>query len=228
MALQPDLNGNERVLVNTTAEQEFARVFGFSAHILYDAVASAARVARETNDRNAQASAAGSRFYHRFIEAVRQEVDTLEDWSANQNDDAMASPRVRRTDGLAFAFIQGDNATGQITKSPQPKKKLGPATLREIQRDTESDLEQLTLDCFLTTRGFRTRRLWLLLFHRDTDNEYVTLEMSLPTGATDEGRILGWDKRIVLGEVSMHDQIAEVQNDGFNDENGTAVAISAR
>ncbi|KAA8820717.1 hypothetical protein CSQ85_02335 [Bifidobacterium rousetti] len=66
------------------------------------------------------------------------------------------------------------------------------------------------------------------MFHRDSDNETVSLEVSLPTGASDNGRILGWDKRIVLGETGIDDRIVEVRDDGRNEGGDAAVAISAR
>ncbi|MBT1171221.1 hypothetical protein JS536_08785 [Bifidobacterium sp. SO4] len=66
------------------------------------------------------------------------------------------------------------------------------------------------------------------MFHRDTANEAVSLEVSLPTGVSDDGKILGWDKRIVLGEIGSNDQIVEVREDERDEGDGTAIAISAR
>ena len=74
----------------------------------------------------------------------------------------------------------------------------------------------------------RPQTLWLLLFHRSTDNESVSLEVSLPLGVSDEGKILGWDKRIVFGEIGANDQITEVRDNGRNKSDDVAVAISAR
>ncbi|WP_223846772.1 hypothetical protein [Bifidobacterium rousetti] len=228
MSFQPDFADNARVFMNESADQEFSRIFGFSANVLRSAAMTALREARETSDRHSQLSAPGSRFYHRLVEAVREEVDMLDGWSANRDADNKTSPRARRVDGLAFAFAQGNAATGLITGSPQPKNRLGVVTVLELQRNDAGEPEQLAFDRLTKEVEARPQTLWLLLFHRDSDNETVSLEVSLPTGASDNGRILGWDKRIVLGETGIDDRIVEVRDDGRNEGGDAAVAISAR
>lgn len=66
------------------------------------------------------------------------------------------------------------------------------------------------------------------LLHGGMGNEPVSLEVSLPLGVSDDGKILGWDKRIVLGEIGANDQIVEVRDDGRDEGDDVAVAISAR
>jgi len=55
----------------------------------------------------------------------------------------------------------------------------------------------------------------------------VRLEVSLPAGVDSNGKIIGWDKRLMLDEVNLTDQFVEARNDERG-EDGVAVAISAR
>ncbi|PLS31707.1 hypothetical protein Uis1B_0414 [Bifidobacterium margollesii] len=229
MSIQPDFSDNVRIFTNKLAEREFSRIFGFSADVLRNAAIAALREARETSDLHSQLSAPGARFYHRFVEAVREEVDMLDGWSANREADNKTSPRARRTDGLAFAFKQGNASTGVIEGVPQPKNKLGVVTVLELQNNNAAEEpEQLSFDELSAEAEARPQTLWLLLFHRDVDDRHVSLEVSLPIGVTDDGKILGWDKRIVLGETGIDSRIVEVRDDGRNEGDDTAVAISAR
>lgn len=228
MSIQIDFADNGRVFAEESADAEFARIFGFSAQVLRNAAAAALRGARETDDLHSQLSAAGSRFYHLLVEEVCAEVDTLDDWSANRNDSNHTSPRARRMDGLALAFAQGTTATGFITGFPRPKKPLGTFTLLELRQNTSCEPQQLEFGELSEAVKERPQTLWLLLFHRDTDNESVNLEVSLPTGVSDDDKIIGWDKRIVLGEIGVNGQIVEVQGDERNEGDDAAVAISAR
>ena len=228
MSVQPDFADNPRILTEDSASMEFFRIFGFSADKLKEAAIRALRSARETDDMHSQLSAAGSSFYHSLVSEVRAEIDILDDWSANRSDDNKTSPRAHRADGLALAFAQGTAATGRSTGSPQLRKKPGTVTLLELQRSTSQDPQQMEFERFSEAVEERPQTLWLLLFHRSTDNESVGLEVSLPLGVSDDGKILGWDKRIVFGEIGANDQIMEVRDDGRNTSDDVAVTISAR
>ncbi|MDR3963091.1 MAG: hypothetical protein Q3X04_04775 [Veillonella sp.] len=50
----------------------------------------------------------------------------------------------------------------------------------------------------------------------------------MPSGATDDGKITGWDKRIVLGDVSMTDVAVEERTDERGEDGEVGVSISAR
>ena len=228
MPEQLDFLENSRVFTHKSADDEFLRIFGFSTELLRTAAARALRAARETDGVHSQPSAAGSRFYHSLVEEIRSEIDTLDNWSANQSDNNQTSPRARRKDGLALAFAQGTAETGNITGLPKTKKKLGTFTLLELLRTTQQEPRQLEFGELSEEVEDRPQTLWLLLFNRRDDNEQVSLEVSLPTGVSEDGRILGWDKRIVLDEVGMNDQIMEDWNDERDEGDDVAVAISAR
>lgn len=68
-------------------------------------------------------------------------------------------------------------------------------------------------------------QMWLVVYYRETDS--VRLEVSLPAGVDSNGKIIGWDNRLVLDEVNLTDQFVEARNDERG-EDGVAVAISAR
>ena len=72
----------------------------------------------------------------------------------------------------------------------------------------------------------RPQTLWFLVYCRDGNT--VHLEVSLPYGATDDGKITGWDKRIVLGDVSMTDVAVEERTDERGEDGEVGVSISAR
>lgn len=228
MSVQPDFANKPRVLTGDSASAEFFRIFGFSAGKLKMAAIRALRAAREMDDMHAQLSAAGSSFYHNLVSEVRAEIDILDGWSANRSDDNKTSPRAHRADGLALAFAQGTASTGRISETPQLRKKPGIVTLLELQRNMPQAPQQLEFERFSEAVEERPQTLWLLLFHRSTDNETVSLEVSLPLGVSDDGKILGWDKRIVLGEIGANDQIVEERDDGRDEGDDVAVAISAR
>ncbi|NEG71839.1 hypothetical protein GFD24_06370 [Bifidobacterium ramosum] len=53
-------------------------------------------------------------------------------------------------------------------------------------------------------------------------NEVFGLDVSLPIGVSDDGKIIGWDKRIVLGEIGENDQIVEVRGNERNESDNVA------
>lgn len=60
------------------------------------------------------------------------------------------------------------------------------------------------------------------------DGDAVHLEVSLPSGVTDDGKIIGWDERIVLDDVNMTNVAVEERTDERGEDGEVGVAISAR
>ena len=46
----------------------------------------------------------------------------------------------------------------------------------------------------------------------------MRLEVSLPAGVDSNGKIIGWDNRLVLDEVNLTDQFVEARNDEITPE----------
>ncbi|MCH3973603.1 MAG: hypothetical protein LKF49_10705 [Bifidobacterium tibiigranuli] len=227
--IQGDLAGIERNFTGGNAESEFQRIFGFSSGILRSAAVLALRSANETDDLHSQMSAAGSNFYHLFVSEVRASVDTLEGWSAKREDDNRTAPRAYRADGLGLAFVQGNKATGIATEQLRLKNKPGNVTVLELRQNTHAYQQVLPIAEFNSSLSSRPQTLWFAVYLHDEDS--VRLEVALPAGVDDEGSIIGWDKRIVLDDVTMNDQVMEARGDerGKDDDvavDDIAVAIS--
>ena len=223
--LQPDFSGNVRCYVGDAADREIMRIFGFRSTVFTDAARNALRAVTESDDMHAQLSAEGSRFYHAFVEGVREEIDMLDDWSANREADNQTSPRAYRADGLTLAFAQGNSATGDESKN-LGLKRLGKVTLFEIRRSNDAEQQELDFDELPGEAQTRPQTLWLLVYKRDGDK--VSIEVSLPVVSAEDDTIIGWDKRLILGEITWNTVIVEATDDERRNEDGdAAIAVSA-
>lgn len=84
---------------------------------------------------------------------------------------------------------------------PQPKRKLGDGARGAIAASLALNPDWLNVDADDQTR---TSDMWMLLVHRDKDR--VRSELSLPTGVTPEGDVLGWRERIILPEIDLSNE----------------------
>lgn len=226
LSIQNDFAGFAKKFKGLSADAEFERIFGFSSEIIRQSARIALRRYRESDEFHTQLSGPGSIFYHAFVEEVRASIDVEDDWIANRSADNRTAPRAYRRDGLGLAFAQGTKATGDTNLVLRLKKKLGPVTLLEIQSNSCSDLVQLSFDALEQESKARPQTLWFVVYHCEED--VVHLEVSLPVGATDDGKIMGWDKRIVLADVGMMEQPVEDRADERGEDDEPRVAISAR
>ena len=222
--IQADFCDVERRSTSNSADEAFQRIFGFPSSVIRESAWRALRVATGTDGVHSQLSAAGSKFYHEFVSEVRAFIDTVDEWSANCSDDNKTSPRAYRSDGLTLAFAQGSPATGNINKELHLKKVPGTVTLLELQEKAPAKQRELSFDA-LTSMVPARPQMWLVVYYREAD--LVRLEVSLPAGVDSNGKIIGWDKRLMLDEVNLTDQFVEARNDERG-EDGVAVAISAR
>lgn len=221
-----DLSGIERYIAGDTAQSEFFRIFGFPSDLIRSAAVQALRKFTETDDRHSQRSAAGSVFYHTLVSLVRNALDAFDDWHASQDDDRLTSPRAYRADGLGLAFVQGLLGTGNMNSDLHLRKPLGKVTTLEIRQSHEVTQLELGEDAFTKALDARPQTLWLVIYAKDGNT--VHLEVSLPAGVTEDGRITGWDKRIILDDVGMAESFVEDRNDDNDEGNDVTVAISAR
>lgn len=96
----------------------------------------------------------------------------------------------------------------------------------EIRQSHEVTQLELGEDAFTKALDARPQTLWLVIYAKDGNT--VHLEVSLPAGVTEDGRITGWDKRIILDDVGMAESFVEDRNDDNDEGNDVTVAISAR
>lgn len=99
-------------------------------------------------------------------------------------------------------------------------------TLFEIRRSNEAEQQELDFDELPGEAQTRPQTLWLLVYKRDGDK--VSIEVSLPVVSAEDDTIIGWDKRLILGEITWNTVIAEATDDERRDEDGdAAIAVSA-
>jgi hypothetical protein len=99
----------------------------------------------------------------------------------------------------------GDSGVGDdkmfSQPDPQPKRKLGDGARGAITASLALNPDWLNVEAEDQTR---TSDMWMLLVHRDKD--CVRAELSLPTGVTADGDVLGWRERIILPEIDLSNE----------------------
>lgn len=224
---QPDLFGSSKILSGEPALAEFEEIFGFPADIISNSVVNSIRAVNETDSLHTQLSAEGSRFYHSLVEQFRTSVDAVEGWSANRTDDNSTSPRAHRADGLTLGVAQGNNATGYGDKVLKLRRPLGPVTLKELRGGNGSQQLELALDDRWGMAVVPRRLFWFFLYRRVGETVYV--EVAQPSDINDDGKVAGWEERIILDDISMNGWSVGIKDDGYDDgDDGIGVAISAR
>ena len=225
--VQPDFAGKVCCLEGEDAREEFQRIFGFPAEYIIASAMRGLRPVHEADHLHSQASAEGSGFYHAFVSGVETEIDMLDQWEANRKVENQMSPRAYRADGLALAFAQGNSATGHSMEK-NLRVTIGRVTALELQK-LNTGSKQLTFD-FLqesTKSSSRLRSMWLIIYNRNKDR--VSLEVSLPIVDSIKHTIVGWDERLIFGEITQDMRIAEAEiNDESAGTGDVAVAISAK
>lgn len=226
MASQADFANNTRGYAGENANQEFSRIFGFSSELIRDSARVALRRYSESDEMHTQSSGPGSNLYHVLVEEVRASLDTDDAWTANRSVDNRTAPRAYRKDGLGLAFAQGTNSTGDIGLELHLKKRLGSVTIVELKSAGGTQQVELSFDDIEEEVSSRPQTLWFLVYCCDGDA--IHLEVALPAGVTDDGKIIGWDKRIVLDDVRMTGTVVEERADEHGEDGEVGIAISAR
>lgn len=224
--VQVDFAGNARVHSGESSNREFERIFGFSPQLIRDAARMALRSYMESDDIHTQLSGPGSNLYHTLVEQVRAALDENDAWAANRSVDNHTAPRAYRRDGLGLTFAQGTNSTGDIRAELHLKHKVGSVTIVELQKTGRFRQRELSFCDVEEKISSFSQKLWFLVYCRDGDA--VHLEVSLPSGVTDDGKIIGWDERIVLDDVNMTNVAVEERTDERGEDGEVGVAISAR
>lgn len=223
---QPDLVGISKKFSGIDADEEISNRFGFKSEIIYDAARLALRQATQTDDIHSQQSAPGSNFYHVFIEQMRTLLDQYDDWSAQKSNDVYNSPRAYNAEGYGIAFAQGNSATGDLEARLDIRKPLGTQIIKEIRRTSAQQFELSNVELFNVFGTRAQQSLWLMLYHRNNDS--VALEMALPSGVNEEGKVTGWDIRIALKTVELTENFMEDEDtNGYAGEE-PVVSIAAR
>lgn len=119
---------------------------------------------------------------------------------------------INSTGTVAIAVATGDAATGLADEQPTTKSSKGPSTIEAVTSN------QLTLDLIFPPVELpqparpsdqdQQRTTWILLVHRSQGE--VRCELSLPTSMGPDGRVDGWQERIILGAIPTDPDALEV------------------
>jgi hypothetical protein len=101
---------------------------------------------------------------------------------------------------IGIIVATGDDATGRPEMEPCTNSNKGPRTadaiaLNQLKLFPDSSVRA---DDFKKANEKPGRMAWLLLIHRDPRAEEVRCELSLPSNITEDGRVGGWVRRIIL------------------------------
>ncbi len=117
---------------------------------------------------------------------------------------------INPTGTVAIAVATGDEGTGRSTAAPMTRSSKGPSTAEAVTSN------QLQLDLIfppvtvppLPAVDDAQRMTWILLVHRGQGE--VRCELSLPTSMGPDGRVDGWQERIILGAIPTDPDIVEI------------------
>jgi hypothetical protein len=103
---------------------------------------------------------------------------------------------------IAITVATGDEATGRKEFEPCTKCPKGPQTKSLISNNQLKLFPNDELVRAFQQNSAKTGYMtWLLLIHSDSQVREVRCELSLPVGMNEEGRVDGWEERIILGST---------------------------
>jgi hypothetical protein len=113
---------------------------------------------------------------------------------------------------VAIAVATGDDATGQAGFQPATKSSKGPSTAGAVtSNQLQLDLIFPPIEVPVLARSSASeaqRMTWILLVHRAQGE--VRCELSLPTSMGPDGRVDGWQERIILGAIPTDPEVLEI------------------
>ena len=118
---------------------------------------------------------------------------------------------------ISITVATGDEATGREEFDPCTKCPKGPQTRNNISNNQlklfpNDELAHAAFEQTTAKTGYIT---WLLLIHSDEreQSREVRCELSLPVGMNEEGRVDGWEERIILGSTPFDADTLKVPTD---------------
>lgn len=131
---------------------------------------------------------------------------------------------------VAIAVATGDDGTGRADEHPTTKSSKGPSTLEavtsnQLKLDLGFEPAELPQPARPATKE-QQRETWILLVHRAQGE--VRCELSLPTSMGPDGRVDGWQERIILGAIPTDPDIFSVARPSTPDQPDIEVAVKRR
>lgn len=140
--------------------------------------------------------------------AFREQVIPL-NWEPS--DEGNLPFTVNRDRSVAIAVATGNEDTGRPDKEPCTKSSKGPRTKSAV---ADNGRQMLLFGdvrlCPEHLKKINERMTWLLLIHCDMQLREVRSELSRPIGMNEEGRVDGWNERIILGSFSIDGDLVSV------------------
>lgn len=133
--------------------------------------------------------------WNRTVRELREGLLPL-GWS--KSDEGNYSLTIDPTGEIALAVASGCPNTGKADALPTTKCPKGPSTVDAVL----ANAAQLELFPKVVLPPSEDDRItWLLLFHRD--EKEIRAELSLPASIDNDGKIDGWQERIILPPVPL-------------------------
>lgn len=160
------------------------------------------------------ASAAGSYAYFAAVRAKR-EILCPQGWQLmrQNNLEITRSPN----DNMAIIVSSGDENTGIRDKVPKTKNPKGRQTKMVVYQNHEQMPLPFPLLDNMEQNDKKVIELgptWILLYHIDSVNSELRMELSLPIEMDiDELKVSGWNTRIILEPIDLHDPIKNLEQE---------------
>lgn len=138
-----------------------------------------------------------ARGYYFYAETVRGLRDVLDGWEPESDSNI---EYVVHPDGLVRLFVlAGDSGTGFAKAELRSRRKRGTrGRLAVNANQLVMDLGTHENDSVLSAG-----QTWALVHYLDLEVGEVRAEVALPTAIADDGRVNGWERRIVLPSLPL-------------------------
>jgi hypothetical protein len=131
---------------------------------------------------------------------------------------------------LAIIFNTGDEATGTHS-DPCTKNPKGNATRKAVRVNEEQGRFEFYGEIHFSREDLKilqSRETWILLMYRDINLREARCELSKPINMNADGKVDGWDERIILGSIPFDTDGVEVPDDETPQTPNITVNISRR
>jgi len=129
---------------------------------------------------------------------------------------------------IALTVATGDEATGREEFDPCTKSPKGPQTKSIISNNQYKLFPEEYINAAREQTAARTNITWLLLMHFDEFTREVRSELSLPVGMNEEGRVDGWDERIILGSKPFDADTLKVPTNNDNPPQSPNIVVNVK
>lgn len=162
--------------------------------------------------------------FYGWAETVRGLRDILMIHGWGRDDAGLLSLAVSPDGKMAIAVATGDEATGDPERTPCTKSSKGPRTKDAVEVNVLQlhlfDNEQ-AIKTDEQLKVVRSRLTYWLLIRIDEEAQALRCELSTPVYVGVDGKIAGWDERIILGTIPFgNESIVGLDEPGEGPQSG--------